>query len=145
MQTSTSITDIQDEIVEEFSLLSEDLELLLHHLIELGEQLPKLKSTERREDTLVTGCQSKVWIAAEYKPPYIYYKGESNAAITQGLVSLLIRIYSQQSVSEILNSTLFFPQKIHMQQFIGTQRSGGFSLMIEKIKHYARNFQQHTL
>ena len=145
MQESSLIEHIQEEIVEEFSLLSEDRELLLHHLIELGEKLPKLKESERRETTLVKGCQSKVWITAYYEPPYVYYAGESNALITQGLVSLLIRVYSRQSVEGILNSILFFPKKIHMEKFIGTQRSGGFALMIEKIKSYARNFQQHTL
>ncbi|MEM8895243.1 MAG: SufE family protein [Bacteroidota bacterium] len=137
---SQSITDIQDEIVEEFSMLDGDLEMTLGYLMELGEKLPDMSDADRTEDNIVKGCQSKVWLKADAEDGKIAFEADSNTAITKGLVSLLVRVLSGQSSQEILDADLYFPEKIGMQRFIGTQRSNGFAAMIKQMKLYALAF-----
>jgi cysteine desulfuration protein SufE len=135
-----SIKEIQDEIIEEFSLLDGDMEMTLNYLIELGEKLAPLDENEKSEENIVKGCQSKVWLAASMADQEIAFKADSNTAITKGLVSLLVRVLSNQKPKEILESELYFPEKIGMHRFIGTQRSNGFASMMKQIKFYALAF-----
>ena len=134
---ATSINEIQDEIIEDFSMLDGDLEMTNFYLIELGQKLPEMLDKDKAEENIVKGCQSKVWLTAELRDDKIYYKADSNTTITKGLVSLLVRIFSGQSSAEIMNAELYFVEKIGMNRFIGTQRSNGFSAMLKQIKMYA--------
>lgn len=136
-----TIAEAQEEIINEFSLLDGDLEMSVMYLIELGQKLPPMKEEDRVEDNIVKGCQSKVWLTAEFKQDRIYFTGDSNTAITKGLVSLLIRTYNGQRPEDILGSELYFMKKIGMDRFIGTQRSNGFASMIKQMKMYALAFQ----
>jgi cysteine desulfuration protein SufE len=136
-----SINDIQNEIVNEFSLLDGDMEMTVLYLMELGQKLPELPETERSEDNIVKGCQSKVWLTAKREEDKVHFSADSNTAITKGLASLLVRIYSGQPASEILSSDLYFVNKIKMERFIGTQRSSGFASMVKQMKLYALAFQ----
>ena len=136
-----NITSVQKEIINEFSLLDGDMEMILFYVMELGQKLPAFPEELKVEDNLVKGCQSKVWLAAEYKEGKIYFQADSNTAITKGLVSLLIRILSGQTPEDILNADLFFMQDIKMDRFIGTQRSSGFASMIKQMKWYALAFK----
>ena len=129
--------EIQDEIIEEFSMLDEDMEMSVNYLMELGERLDTYPEQYRDEDHIVKGCQSKVWLRAELKDNKVIFYADSNTAITKGLVSLLIRVLSNQTPDDILNQDIYFPAKIGMNRFIGTQRSNGFSSMIKQIKMYA--------
>ncbi|MAJ52009.1 MAG: Fe-S metabolism protein SufE [Flammeovirgaceae bacterium] len=132
-----SIKVRQEEIIEEFSLLEGDLEMSINYLIELGGQLTSLPENKKTDDFIVKGCQSKVWLCAEEKNQNIFFNADSNTVVTKGLVSLLVRVFSGHSANEILNEEIYFPEKIGMGRFIGSQRSNGFSAMIKQIKLYA--------
>lgn len=138
---SKPITEIQDEIVSEFSLLDGDMEMTVFYIMELGQKLPDMPEADKTEDNIVKGCQSKVWLTAWVENEKVFFKADSNTAITKGLVSLLIRIFNGQSTDTILNATLSFMQKIGMERFIGTQRSNGFAAMIKQMKLYALAFK----
>ncbi len=136
-----TIEKIQDEIVNEFSLLDGDMEMTVFYIMELGQKLPAMIEEEKTEDNIVKGCQSKVWLTAQMEHEIIRFTADSNTAITKGLVSLLIRIFSGQQPGDILNANLYFMKKIGMERFIGTQRSNGFASMIKQMKIYALAFQ----
>lgn len=136
-----TINEIQDEIINEFSLLDGDMEMTVLYLMELGQKLPIMLETEKSDENIVRGCQSKVWLTAKRTEDKIYFSADSNTAITKGLASLLVRIYSGQPASEILGSDLYFANKIKMERFIGTQRSNGFAAMVKQMKLYALAFQ----
>lgn len=138
---SKSISEIQDEIIGEFSLLEGDMEMTVFYIMELGQKLLEMNEADKTEDNIVKGCQSKVWLTAKNKEGKIYFEADSNTAITKGLVSLLVRVYNGQSSDSILNSNLYFMQKIGMERFIGTQRSNGFAAMIKQMKLYALAFK----
>jgi len=136
-----TITQIQDEIISEFSLLDGDMEMTVFYIMELGQKLPALKEEDRTEDNIVKGCQSKVWMTARMENGKINFEADSNTAITKGLVSLLIRIFNGQTPEDILSADLYFMNKIGMERFIGTQRSNGFAAMIKQMKFYALAFK----
>lgn len=136
-----SVNKIQDEIINEFSLLDGDMEMTVFYIMELGQKLPAMNESDKTEDNLVKGCQSKVWLIATHDDGKVYFSGDSNTAITKGLVSLLIRIFNGQSPETILNTDLYFMSKIGMDRFIGTQRSNGFASMIRQMKMYALAFK----
>ncbi len=135
-----SINHIQDEIIEEFSLLEGDLDMSVEYLIEMGKKLPHLSESLKVEENIVKGCQSKVWLVANFKDRKVHFGADSNAMITKGLVSLLMRVFSGQPASDILNCDLYFIEKIGMNRFIGTQRSNGFAAMIKQMRLYALAF-----
>jgi len=136
-----SINEIQDEIINEFSLLDGDMEMTVFYIMELGQKLPPFNESDRIEANEVRGCQSKVWMTAELKEDNLFFSADSNTAITKGLVSLLVRIFSGQKADDILNADLYFMKKIGMERFIGTQRSNGFGAMIKQMKLYALAFK----
>jgi len=136
-----TVNQIQDEIINEFSLLDGDMEMTVFYIMELGQKLPTMNEADKTEDNIVKGCQSKVWLTAKQNDGKIFFTGDSNTAITKGLVSLLIRIFNGQSPETILNADLYFMKKIGMERFIGTQRSNGFASMIKQIKLYAFAFK----
>ncbi len=129
-----SIDKIQDQIIDEFSVLSGDLEMAVFFIMELGQKIPKMEESEITDQNLVKGCQSKVWLTAKIEDGKIFFNADSNAEITKGLVSLLIRIFSGQTADDIINADLYFIDKIGMNRFIGTQRSNGFGAMIKLMK-----------
>ena len=131
------IDAIQDEIIEEFSILGNDMESTIFYIMELGQQLPELEKEHMVEENTVKGCQSKVWLVAELKDNQLYFKADSNTEITKGLISLLIRTLSGQKPDAIINSNLYFIDKIGMHRVIGSQRSNGFAAMIKQMKLYA--------
>ena len=136
-----TVSQIQDEIISEFSLLDGDMEMTVFYVMELGQKLPPFNEQDRTEDNVVKGCQSKVWLTAKLDDGKIHFSADSNTAITKGLVSLLVRIFSGQTPEDILESDLYFMQKIGMERFIGTQRSNGFAAMIRQMKLYALAFK----
>jgi cysteine desulfuration protein SufE len=141
---SQLITDIQNEIIEEFSLLDGDMEMMISYVMELGDQLPLMETSLQNEGNIVKGCQSKVWLNAEFKEGKIHFDADSNTAITKGLVSILVRILSGRTPNEIVDSDLFFINKIGLNRFIGTQRSNGLGAMIKQMKIYGLAFSAKT-
>jgi len=136
-----SVSEKQDEIITEFSLLDGDMEMTVFYLMELGQKLPVMSESDKTEDNIVKGCQSKVWLTAKVESERVYFAADSNTAITKGLVSLLVRIFNGQPFDAILNADLYFINKIGMERFIGTQRSSGFAAMIKQMKLYALAFK----
>ncbi len=132
-----SISDIQNEIIEEFSFLGDDRESTIFYIMELGQKLPELDDTYKVEENIIKGCQSKVWLRANLEGDRVIYEADSNTEITKGLISLLIRVLSGQNVDNILNTDLYFIEKIGMGQIIGSQRSNGLIAMIKQMKLYA--------
>ena len=132
-----SIKEIQEEIIDDFSMLDGDMEMTINYLMELGENLPEMPDALKSDENIVKGCQSKVWLTASLEENNISFEADSNTAITKGLVSLLVRIFSGQQAKDVLDEEIFFPDKIGMNRFIGTQRSNGFAAMIKQMKLYA--------
>ncbi|MGL1885989.1 MAG: SufE family protein [Reichenbachiella sp.] len=128
---------IQDSIIEDFSMLDNDMEMTIGYIMELGAKLPDFPEGHRNDDSVVKGCQSKVWLHAELVDGKVVYQADSNTAITKGLVSMLVTILSGQAPDDILNVDLFFQERIGMNRFIGTQRSNGFGAMIKQMQIYA--------
>ena len=135
-----SISSLTQDIVEEFALLRAHPEMMLHYLMEHGRMLTPLAEKERRKEDLLQGCLSQVWLVGEGKDGKLYLRGASDALVTQGLMSLLLRIYSGQACEKILVAPFDLPEKLHLQQFIGTRRSGGFALMWQKIQEMAMDY-----
>lgn len=136
-----SINEVQDEIINDFSLLDGDMEMTVFYIMELGQKLPEMPESEKSEDNIVKGCQSKVWLTGNMVDDKLFFKADSNTAITKGLVSLLTRIFNSQTTDNILNADLYFMHKIGMDRFIGTQRSNGFAAMVKQMKLYALAFK----
>lgn len=136
-----TINQIQDEIISEFSLLDGDMEMTVFYIMELGQKLPDMPAADKTDDNAVKGCQSKVWLTARLESDRLYFAADSNTAITKGLVSLLVRIFNDQTPDDILSADLYFMKKIGMERFIGTQRSNGFGAMIKQMKLYAIAFK----
>lgn len=136
-----TIDQIQDEICNEFAVLDGDTEMTVLYVIELGQKLAPFPESDRIDDNIVKGCQSKVWLTARMQNDVILFSADSNTAITKGLVSLLIRIFSNQRPDAILSADLTFMKRIGMERFIGTQRSNGFAAMIKQMKLYALAFK----
>lgn len=132
-----SITEVQDEIIEEFALLDGDPEMTNFYIIELGQKLPPLDESQKIDQNTVKGCQSKVWLVPAMKESRMHFEADSNSAITKGLVSLLVRVFQDQTPEAIVGADLYFIDKIGMNRFIGTQRSNGFAAMIKQIKLFA--------
>src|SRR5688500_5175624 len=136
-----TINQIQDEIINEFSLLDGDMEMTCFYIMELGQKLPDMPESEKTDQNIVKGCQSKVWLTASLDENKVYFRADSNTAITKGLVSLLTRIFNGQTPQDILHADLYFMNRIGMDRFIGTQRSNGFAAMIKQMKLYALAFK----
>jgi len=137
MADNNTINIKQDEIIEKFSMLDGDMEMMIGYLMELGEKLPEMPESLKTEDNIVKGCQSKVWLTADENEGKLSFQADSNTAITKGLVSLLVSILNNGKIDEVLNADLYFVHKIGMNRFIGTQRSNGFLSMIKQIKMFA--------
>ena len=137
----SSIRAIQDEIIEEFGLLADDREATLFYLMELGDKMATLPEEYKKDDNLIKGCQSKVWLHSDYANDKVSFIADSNTDITRGLISLLVRVLSGKTPDEIINADLDFVEKIGMNQIIGSQRSNGFASMIKQIKMYALGYK----
>lgn len=136
-----SINEIQDEIIEEFAFLGNDMESIIFYIMELGQKLPELDDQHKVEDNIVKGCQSKVWLVTDFEDGAVHFKADSNTEITKGLISMLIRVLSGQKTEDIVNADLYFIPKIGMSRVIGSQRSNGFAAMIKQMKLYALAYQ----
>lgn len=134
------INDIQDEIIEEFSTFDDWMDRYAL-LIELGNSLEKLDEKYKVENNLIEGCQSRVWLHAEYNDGKIIFRAESDAVIVKGIIALLIRVLSDRSPDEILNSDLYFVDKIGLKEHLSPTRSNGLVSMIKQIRFYAMAFK----
>jgi cysteine desulfuration protein SufE len=136
MFETKNITDVQEEIAAEFGLY-EDWMDKYNYLIELSRDLPMIDEKLKVKENLINGCQSKVWLNAAYEDGVIKLTADSDAIITKGIISLLIRVLSDHTPKEIMEADLFFIDKIGLRQNLSPTRSNGLLSMIRQIKLYA--------
>ena len=135
-----TVNDIQEEIIEEFSFLGDDRESAIFYMMDLGNKLEPLDDRYKSEEYIVKGCQSKVWLMTDFIDGKVIFKADSNTEITKGLISMLIRIWNERTPEEIINTDLYFIDKIGMKSLVGSQRSNGFAAMIKQMKLYALGY-----
>jgi cysteine desulfuration protein SufE len=136
MNEHKSIEEIEQEIIEEFSLF-DSWDDRYEYIIDLGKKLPALEEQYKRDENKVRGCQSSVWLVADYKDGKIYYKADSDAVIVKGLISMLIRVLSGQEAEAIINARLDFIREIGMMNHLAQTRSNGLLAMVKQMKNYA--------
>lgn len=134
-----TINEIQDTIVEEFIIFDDWMDRY-SYLIELGNELEEMGAEHKSNQTLIEGCQSKVWIDAEVKEDKIYYYAESDAVIVKGIVALLLRVFSGRTIKEVMENELYFIDKIGLSNHLSPTRSNGLLSMVKQIRLYAIAF-----
>ena len=135
-----TINEAQDEIVGEFSVFDEWLDEY-EYLIELSGSLPAIGEEHRNEQFLIRGCQSRVWVDAELRDGKIYFTADSDAIITKGIIALLIRVLSGRTPQEIVDSDLYFIDRIGLRENLSPTRANGLLAMIKQMKLYALAYQ----
>nr|WP_315147314.1 SufE family protein [uncultured Flavobacterium sp.] len=134
-----SIKEIQDEIVDEFSMFDDWMQRY-EYIIELGKNLPLIEETAKTDDNLIKGCQSKVWLQGQQKEDKIVFTADSDAILTKGIIAILIRAFSNQKPVDILNADMDFIDEIGLKEHLSPTRANGLVSMIKNIKMYALAF-----
>src|ERR1051326_1637997 len=140
MDEHKSIEEIENEIVEEFSLF-DTWDDKYEYIIDLGKKLAPLDKKYKVDENKVRGCQSTVYLVADYKDGRIFYKAESDAVIVKGLISMLIRVLSGQQADDIVKAPLNFIKEIGMMTHLAQTRSNGLLAMVKQMKNYALAFK----
>ncbi len=135
-----TINELQDNVIEEFADFDDWMDKYAL-LIDLGNSLPPLEEKYKTESNLIEGCQSRVWLQADYVDGKILFKGESDAVIVKGIVSLLISILSGHTPQEILDADLYFIEKIGLKEHLSPTRSNGLVAMVKQMRMYALAFR----
>lgn len=135
-----TINEIQDQIIDEFSEFDDWMDKYAL-LIELGNSLEPLDDKYKTESNLIEGCQSRVWLQADYVDGKIIFRGESDAVIVKGIVSLLIQILSGHTPQEILDADLYFIDRIGLKEHLSPTRSNGLVSMVKQMRMYALAFR----
>lgn len=130
------IQDVENEIIEEFSLFDDWLDKY-EYIIELGKNLTDYPEDRKTDDRLVKGCQSRVWIDFEMKDGRIFFNADSDAIITKGIISLLVRVYSGRTPEEILSSDFSIVEQIGLKENLSPTRANGLVSMIQMIREIA--------
>ena len=133
------IKEIQDEIVDEFSMFDDWMERY-EYIIELGKKLPLIKEEYKTENNIIKGCQSKVWLQGEQTDDKIVFTADSDAILTKGIIAILIRTFSNQKASDILEADMGFIDEIGLKEHLSPTRANGLVSMIKNIKMYALAF-----
>ena len=134
-----TINEIQDEVIEEFSVFDDWMDKYAL-LIDMGNALPTLDGRYKTSSNLIEGCQSRVWLQADYTDGQVIFQGESDAVIVKGIVSLLIRVLSHHTPQEILDADLYFIDRIGLKEHLSPPRSNGLVAMLKQMKMYALAF-----
>ena len=136
-----AINEIQDEIIEEFSVFDDWMDKY-SLLIDMGNELPMLDVKYKTVNNLIEGCQSRVWLHADAIDGKMIFQGDSDAVIVKGIVFLLIRVLSNHTPEEILSADLYFINKIGLKEHLSPTRSNGLVAMLKQMKLYALAFSQ---
>jgi len=140
MSEQKTIEEIENEIVEEFSLF-DSWDDKYEYIIDLGKKLAPLDEKYKVDENKVRGCQSTVYLVADHKDGKVFYKAESDAVIVKGLISMLIRVLSGQKPDDIVNAPLNFIKEIGMMTHLAQTRSNGLLAMVKQMKNYALAFK----
>lgn len=135
-----TINEAQDEVIEEFSDFTDWMDKY-QLLIDLGNEQKPLDDKYKTESNLIDGCQSRVWLQADYKDGKIYFTAESDALIVKGIIALLIRMLSGHTPQEILDTDLYFIDRIGLKDHLSPTRSNGLLAMVKQIRMYALAFK----
>ena len=131
-----TINEIQDSIIDEFSDFSDWMDRYAY-IIDLGNEVPALDEKYKTPDNIIDGCQSRVWLVASYADGKIHFEADSDAIIVKGIISLLVRVLSDRTPQEILDSELYFVERIGLREHLSPTRSNGVPAMIKPIRVYA--------
>lgn len=134
-----TIKEIQNEIIDEFSMFDDWMQRY-EYIIELGKSLPLIKEEYKTDENLIKGCQSKVWLQGEQKDDKIVFTADSDAILTKGIIAILIRAFSNQKASDIINADTDFIDEIGLKEHLSATRANGLVSMIKNIKMYALAF-----
>ena len=135
-----SIQHIQDQIIDEFNFF-QDWSEKYQYLIDLGKNLPEFNDSNRIDSNLIKGCQSKVWLNSSFDDNVVIFEADSDAIISKGIISLLIRVFSGHKPEDILESKIDFIEKIGLNTHLSQTRANGLLAMIKQIKIYALAYQ----
>ena len=136
-----SIKDIQNEIIDEFSLF-EDWIQKYEYLIELGKSINPIKKENKIDSNLIKGCQSKLWLHAEFSKGKMVYTADSEAIITKGIAAILLRVFSNQTPNDIINSNVDYIDKIGLKEHLSPTRANGLMSLVKQLKYYALAFSK---
>jgi cysteine desulfuration protein SufE len=131
-----SITELQADIVEEFSLFDDWMQRY-EYIIDLGKSLPLIDEQYKTEENIIKGCQSKVWVHGELLEDKIVFTADSDAILTKGIIAILIRVFSNQKATDILDANTDFIDAIGLKEHLSPTRANGLVSMIKEIKMYA--------
>ncbi len=136
----SKIEEIEEGIIEEFSLFDDWMDKY-EHIIGLGKELPLIEESLKTDDLLIKGCQSRVWLHAKMEDGKVIFTADSDAIITKGIISLLIRVLSGQTPDTIINTDLTFIEHIGLKEHLSPTRSNGLVSMVKQMKLYAIAFK----
>ncbi len=136
-----TIPEIEQSIIDEFSLYEEWLDKY-SYLIELGKECPLIEEKDKTESNLIKGCQSRVWLSCTHEEGRLRFRADSDAVITKGIITLLIRALNGQTPQDILNADLAFIDQIGLKEHLSPTRSNGLTSMVKQMKLYALAFSQ---
>ncbi|TRX24497.1 SufE family protein [Flavobacterium franklandianum] len=134
-----SIKEIQNEIIDEFSMFDDWMQRY-EFIIDLGKNLPLIQEEYKTDDNIIKGCQSKVWLKGEQNDDKIVFTADSDAILTKGIIAILIRVFSNQKATDILNADMDFIDEIGLKEHLSPTRANGLVSMIKNIKMYALAF-----
>ncbi len=134
-----TIKEIQDELIEDFAFFTDWMEKY-EYIIQLGKELPLIEEQYKQDQYLIKGCQSKVWLYPDLKDGKVYFSADSDAVITKGLVSLMVKVLSGHSPKEIVESDLYFIDQIGLKEHLSPTRANGLLSMVKQMKLYALTF-----
>lgn len=135
----TEINKIQDEIIEEFSDMDDWMDRYAY-IIDLGNSLDALEEELKTPDNLIDGCQSRLWLDAQYSDGVVTYRADSDAIIVKGIVAMLIRVLSGQKPQDIVDADLYFIDRIGLRDHLSPTRSNGLLSMLKQMRAYAMAF-----
>jgi cysteine desulfuration protein SufE len=135
-----TINTLQDEIIEEFNDFDDWMDKY-QLLIDLGSEQPSLPEEYKNDQNLIDGCQSRVWLQADYRDGIVYFQAESDALIVKGIVSLLVKVLNGHSPQDIIDADLYFIERIGLKEHLSPTRSNGLVAMLKQMRMYALAFR----
>lgn len=131
-----TIKEIQEEIVDEFAMFDDWMQRY-EYIIELGKSLPLIDELYKKDENLIKGCQSRVWLHADKENDKIVFTADSDAILTKGIIAILIRTFSNQDPVDVMNADMTFIDEIGLKEHLSPTRANGLVSMIKQIKLYA--------
>ncbi|PRD56955.1 SufE family protein [Sphingobacterium gobiense] len=138
-----TINEIQDELIDDFSFYQDWMEKY-EYIIQLGKEVPLIKEEYKKDDYIIKGCQSRVWLYPELRDGKVYFTADSDAIITKGLVSLMVKVLSGHTPQEIAQADLYFIDEIGLKEHLSPTRANGLLSMVKQMKLYAVALQMRS-